>query len=153
MDIIRVEPGKLTWKHVLDIQEFMNAGFATEKHKRTFNPEGFYCFWSEALYDTDHYCMFLVMDGNDVVGILAGALAHDPLTYRIGAYEFHWRVSSRGKGYGMKLVEAFEEWARQQGATHVFLHGRTDKGDAQRVARKTKKAGYVISGFQCMKEI
>jgi GNAT superfamily N-acetyltransferase len=130
----------------------MDEGFRGEKIERSFNSDSFYTFWTKAL-QLPQYAMFFLCREDSVVGIISGGIGPDPLTGVVMGCEMSWRVSEDGRGGGMALLKSFEEWAKENGATRLAVHGRADKGQVQRLTQKLREQDYVISGFQYIKEI
>lgn len=70
----------------------------------------------------------LWLDGR-YIGGLGGIIAPDPNTGDLTGVECFWYVmpEHRGARMGIRLVDAFEVWAREHGASHVimvYVHGR-----------------------------
>ncbi len=71
--------------------------------------------------------LFLLKDGDRVLGLIGGVTFDDPLTGLRYAAEVVWRVSPEagGQGWGLKLLQRFEWWARENKCKRVVLHSST----------------------------
>lgn len=90
-------------------------------------------------------CLVAVIDG-EVVGGIVGALA--PLWFAptcLSATEFAWWVSEehRGGTAGIKLLRAFEQWAKNKGAAMVSMSDLVIEG-ATPAGRLFEKLGYTV---------
>lgn len=90
-------------------------------------------------------CLVAAIDG-EVVGGIVGALA--PLWFAptcLSATEFAWWVSEehRGGTAGIKLLRAFEQWAKNKGAAMVSMSDLVIEG-ATPAGRLFEKLGYTV---------
>ncbi len=67
-------------------------------------------------------CIVLEEDG-EAVGMVSGFYFVDPLSGRPVANEVFWFVAARARhlGYGGLLIQAFEAWAKNRGATRIRI--------------------------------
>jgi hypothetical protein len=78
------------------------------------------------------------VDGN-AVGMLGGHIFDHPMLDAIVASEVAWWVDMAHRGrVGVKLLAAFEQWARDHGATHVEMVSP----DSDSVGRFYERVGY-----------
>lgn len=67
--------------------------------------------------------IFALWDDERIVGALAGFVYPDVNDGQLRATEFFWYVLAayRGSGEAQTLVDRFERWARERGATHTIM--------------------------------
>ena len=75
-------------------------------------------FLLRALNDANK-CFFVT--GNPARGLLTGICGPHPRTGEICAEKTAWWVSRRTRGAYLPLQRAFEDWAKQQRATRIFM--------------------------------
>ena len=110
-------------------------------------------FWLSLLNGTPPAVLFLLRDEGVIVGILGGLVFDDPLTGLRYAAKIVWRVapSHGGLGWGMKLLQSFEWWAKDHDCDRVVVSGSSNEWiDLQ---DKVKPLGYVPYQVEFMKEI
>lgn len=99
-----------------------------------------------ALIDADTgVCLVAVVEG-EIVGGIVGVLA--PLWFApscLSATEFAWWVKEehRGGTAGVKLLRAFEQWAKDNGAAMVSMSDLVIEG-ATPAGRLFEKLGYTV---------
>ncbi len=152
MKIIQAKSEDLSPIRLAQIEAFMNAGFQGEKISRVFDKDRFLAMWT-LLLEGGKSLLLLLLDGDEVVGLLGGCVQEDILTSHIMGAEMNWRVSHRGKGQGMKLLDLFETWAEERGATRLLVHLRADHRELSKLRPKLLARGYGTSGFQFLKEV
>jgi ribosomal protein S18 acetylase RimI-like enzyme len=87
----------------------------------------------------DEMTTLLALDGDEAIGIVAGARTDDPDVYAVFAMWVDPKV--RGTGVGRRLLSELEEWMRAAGATTVRL-SVTNQADAA-------QALYERAGYEC----
>jgi GNAT superfamily N-acetyltransferase len=152
MKIVKADIKDLTTENAEKIGRFMDLGFANEKIARTFHVDNFLAFYRQIL-PTGIGVLFFLMDGDEILGLIGGAVHPDVITGHNMAAEITWRVSAAGAGWGMKLLEEFTTWAKERGATRMVVHLRADEGEFERLKDKLKRREFDISGYQFMKEL
>lgn len=152
MKIIQAGPEHLTPENAEKIERIMNPGFAGEKIARVFHAEHFLSFYRQIL-QAGIGALFLLVEGEDIRGLIGGAVHPDVLTEHSMAAEITWRVGAQGKGWGMILLEEFTAWAKSKGASRMVVHLRADEGEFVRLRDKLRARGYEISGYQFLKEL
>ena len=80
----------------------------------------------------------LEMRGGDVVGMLGAMLAEHFITGLPTATELFWWADPSARGHGIRLLRAFEQWARSRGATVAQMVAPTAD-----VAAIYERVGYV----------
>lgn len=98
---------------------------------------------------------FIAEVNGDAVGAIIGAVT--PIwcsaRARVGA-ELAWWVDDahRGKVLGIRLLQAFESWAKEQGASHVVMSDLVFDGDAP-VGPMFERLGYRLVERSHLKEL
>lgn len=95
-----------------------------------FVPSCFATFWSERFFHRDGTILVGEV-GNTAVGTIGGLVYPDPNNGDLIAQEMFWWVNRgfRGKD-ALRLLEAFETWARLKGAKRLVMtavHGLRDR--------------------------
>ena len=98
--------------------------------------------------------IFLAAEDEDgrVGGMVAGMVFPVYMTGWLISQEFMWWVDDTHKGYGKRLLKAFEEEAKARGARAMVmlaLHSR----DSDRIAKVYERAGYRPSEHTFIKEL
>lgn len=96
----------------------------------------------------------LAVSEGKVVGCFAGYLQAPYFSADTVAYDLGWYVAkgSRGGVYAVRLLQDFEDWAKEQGAKLVVLAQTTGIAVAE-VGQLYSRSGYTIVGACAMKEI
>lgn len=93
----------------------------------------------------------VVDDGGQVHGLLCGYKSHDIDTGKLSAQMWHWYVDKEAKGWGIRLMWAFEKWSKEQGCLQVdigCLPNLWDKAHEKIYSR----LGYKFTGLSFTKE-
>jgi GNAT superfamily N-acetyltransferase len=85
-----------------------------------FVPEVFTQTWRQLLGSGIGTLIGLEIDGR-IEGALGGVKSPDPNDGDLVAVEMFWFVDANHRGHGLKLLDAFEEWAHQQGCKRVGM--------------------------------
>jgi len=133
------------------IQKLFAEGFVGEKIPRPFEVLGFADRW-HAMLDYSESVMFILHEGDEVNGLISGVMVSDMTTGERIAVVINWRVNERGKGWGVKLLETFEDWAKNHEAKYVETHARVDKG-LGKTHRKLKDKQYIPASVIYLKEV
>ncbi len=107
-----------------------------------FIPDVFTGMWRFFL--KEHTAVILSLWKDDVLtGGLGGMISPDPLDARLMATEFFWFMdpTHRNGTGGMRLLTAFEAWAKEKGAVEVRMVHLIGKHDVQ-LGRVYEKRGY-----------
>ncbi len=117
------------------------------------NPFAFQHLWKSLSQQDPPAVLFLLRDGNKILGLLGGVTFDDPLTGIRYAAEVVWRVSPEvgGQGWGLKLLQVFEWWAREHECKRVVLHSSTKEEIA--LSQKVGPLGYNPYQVEFLKEI
>lgn len=111
------------------------------------DPESFLTTWIDYLRDPSG-AMFTCFNGEEFVGFIDGIILKSPLNKNvIIAREINWFVDKkhRSEGIGKKLLIVLEEWAKNNGATHI-----------QTTLMKNEKfgnSGFILSEYILLKEL
>lgn len=111
----------------------------------------------EALIAQDqHRYVFLVAEGTGqrVVGALIGVLEQQIFSDSWTASVMHFDVlpEARMGGHGVRLLKAFERWARNRKVIEISL-GVNSGEDLQRLSRFAQRMGYAKVGENHVKEL
>jgi len=112
-------------RQVQDLEELLAGGasfFAEGQMPGGFDSEAFIKSWAH-LIDTEIGCVFGLYGEDGVIhGALGGILAPDIFNGHTVAIEAFWYVLPEHRGSGaIRLVKAYEDWARSRGARRVSM--------------------------------
>lgn len=118
-----------------------------------FSAQHFQASW-ERFYDLDMGVIIGLWEGDVYVGGIGGILAPNPNTGDLTAVECFWYVmpEHRGARKGIRLIEAFEAWAKSKGASQiimVFVNGRKDS----QLDRLYERMGFRVLETNYVKEL
>ena len=67
--------------------------------------------------------IFVIDVGGEIEGMLVGLLSELYMSHTVQATELAWFVSKeyRGKPASLRLIKAFEKWAKESGATQIGM--------------------------------
>jgi RimJ/RimL family protein N-acetyltransferase len=93
---------------------------APRSHK--WNKEKTEQFILSALQNTN-MTIFVIDVGGEIEGALVGLLSELYMSHTVQATELAWFVSKdyRGKPASLRLIKAFEKWAKEGGATQIGM--------------------------------
>ena len=122
---------------------------APQSHK--WNKEKTEQFILSALQNTNMTIFVIDVDG-EIEGALVGLLSELYMSYTVQATELAWFVSKdyRGKPASLKLIKAFEKWAKESGANQVGM------GDIEGISSLEKlynRLGYERAETVYLKEL
>lgn len=122
---------------------------APQSHK--WNKEKTEQFILSALQNTNMTIFVIDVDG-EIEGALVGLLSELYMSYTVQATELAWFVSKdyRGKPASLKLIKAFEKWAKESGANQVGM------GDIEGISSLEKlynRLGYKRAETVYLKEL
>ena len=112
------------------------------------------CIQFRADVERLNYNCFIAYQGSTAIGFLVGICM--PCLHREGvvAEQKLWYVKPqfRGTWASLKLIRAFERWARLNGATQIFT-GTANRRYAERTIKQLNRLGYATCGALLVKEI
>lgn len=117
-------------------QEF----YGSAKSLGTFEIERFITMWTTLLGNSIGV-IFLLLDGDEIVGAIGGVAYPDAYTDKLIATEFYWFVGQSSRGWGVRLYALFEEWARSRGCSQIRMVHLLDSMP-EKVARFYDRAGF-----------
>lgn len=97
--------------------------------------------------DADKLALVMERDGR-VLGMLLAGVATSALAPVKIADELVWWVEPAARGHGVRLLRAYEAWARDQGARIVGMHAPDDE-----VAELYRRRGYGRTDTTWMREV
>ena len=136
----------LTDKDLDEIEGFSNEAYKKSKYLTVFSKETFREMWRR-LFLMPTSVLFLLRKDGRVVGWMGGVIAPEIVNDLINAAEIGFRVGKEGKGGGKELLRCLVQWAREQGADRVLVHGWTDL-DMESYRAWLEKFGFQHCGFQ-----
>lgn len=136
---------RLTEEFVNDVD--LNETFEEENVLRS-------CIHIRNDIERKHINLFIAYEGNKPIGFLVGVATHAFHRPGIVAEQklCYTSPDKRGSSAALHLVEAFERWARLNGATQIFT-GTANKRYAERTSKFFEKIGYARVGTLHVKEI
>ncbi len=147
MKIKRVFLTDLTESLIHGIKKIMDEGYKNEEFKREFNPI-YFTRNIASMLSADLACLFVAEERSMVCGVMAGMVFPDFTSDVWMAAEIIWRVDPRmGRGYGGKLYDKFDGWAREKGA-QIFLMLSMHGKDEQKTDSFYASRGYTFHGKQ-----
>lgn len=112
------------------------------------------CIRCRADVDRTNLNCFIAYQGSTAIGFLVGIC--QPCLHREGvvAEQKLWYVKPqfRGTWASLKLIRAFERWARLNGSTQIFT-GTANRRYAERTIKQLNRLGYATCGALLVKEI
>lgn len=153
VEIVRMKREDLDSETVDRICEIMTPIFKEAGIGRGCVAMGFKGFWDMMLSQVPPAALFLLMDDEKIGGLIGGIVFDDPMTEERYAAEVMWRVvpAAQHFGWGMKLLQSFEWWAREQGCKRIVIHGSA--GHLEELGEKILPLGYAPYQVEFMKEI
>ena len=116
-----------------------------------FDPEVFVETW-RALLMTGRACLLAIEREGVLDGGLGGILYPDPNDGVTVATEMFWYVRQGHRGQGLRLLRAFEQWSRGQGARRIIMvHLLTLQPEELR--RLYRRLGYHDAEVHYLKEL
>jgi GNAT superfamily N-acetyltransferase len=121
----------------------------TSPYKDKVNKEALELLVKEFLVEKDKVVFYVVQD-NLPIGFIAGAAVPFILGLDTIATEFAWWVHPdfRLNGVGLRLIDAFEAWAKEEGCSMVALSS-TDEGTGEVYTKR----GYSLAEHTYMKTV
>lgn len=96
--------------------------------------------------------IFMLKDGMKVCGAIGGIKAEDLHCGEMVAVETFWFVSPDYRGQGLRLLELFEEWAKEEGCKKVaMIHLEDSMPDA--LKRLYGRRGYRLIESHYVREV
>lgn len=106
-----------------------------------FNPEAF--ARSLAHFIASDVMLFFVLESEgEIIGAICGAVAPHYMTGELAASELFWWVTPEARGYGLKLLDAFEQASIERGAK---VGGMVAPRGSEQLARVYAHKGYAMS--------
>lgn len=95
-----------------------------------------------------------VAEEKEIVGFICGALHEQFFTQQKFANDMALFVEPkhRGGSAAFKLVKAFENWAKEKGASHVWL-GQSVGQNIDDTTKFYTRLGYTLAGVNTVKEV
>lgn len=142
-----------------DIQAMVDMGVAMVNESSTYesdflSPTRIGVLADALLRDPDQAAWLAVDAGPTPIGMLLGFVVDDPLfDYRVaGEHLLYVRPENRGGTTAIRLIRAFEAWAKDRGARYA-RPGITTMIHPDRTARLYQALGYEPIGYCLRKEL
>jgi N-acetylglutamate synthase-like GNAT family acetyltransferase len=96
----------------------------------------------------------LVAESKEIIGFICGSLNEQFFTKQKFASDMALYVEPehRGSSAAYRLVKAFEKWANEQGASHIWL-GQSVGQNIDETKDFYNRLGYTLSGFNTVKQL
>lgn len=106
----------------------------------SFELDRFITMWT-MLLGNGSGVIFLLLNGEVIVGAIGGVAYPDAYTAKLMATEFFWFVGESSRGRGVRLYRMFEDWARERGCAQIRMVHLLDLMP-EKVARFYDRAGF-----------
>lgn len=139
MDLIVLTENSVEPAIAQTLQQCLREGVT---HFAALDEQRIYPTWRELL-STGRGIGFAIAQNGKAEGFLLGLLTFDMLTNEKQALEFLWLVapSARRNGNGLRLLEAFENVAKNSGCVRVIC-GADERHAPKAMARLYRQRGY-----------
>jgi GNAT superfamily N-acetyltransferase len=84
---------------------------------------------------------FVLLDDGKVIGVIAGQIVEQIMSYKKVYQESIWYVDENYRKYGIKLLRHLEQWCADTGITQVVM-ARMVNSMGEKVDRFYRKMGY-----------
>jgi len=85
-----------------------------------FNASHFIETWTR-LVQNPIFAIFSLVQGFQTIGSIGGIVYDENFTGDAVAAEQFWFVTKSCRGHGLRLLDAFEKWARENGAKRILM--------------------------------
>jgi GNAT superfamily N-acetyltransferase len=116
-----------------------------------FDEDCFGTTWRRII-DNDWGVIILLEDASQIVGCISGAAFPDIHTGELVASESCWFVMPQSRGFGMTLLEAFEEWSKSRGCKQLRMAHLMDSMP-EKLGRLYRRLGYVATEVHYVKSL
>ena len=148
--ILKLE--EITDSLILQIKAMMDEGYDHHPFPREFTVNGFRAGVVEMIRRRAGILFVLETDSGEFAGALAAGICPDLVSERRFASEIIWRVNSKGKGYGNRLYDAFEQWAKRSKAQSIVMAVMED-GNKEKISTFYKSRGFLPHSLQFVKGV
>jgi GNAT superfamily N-acetyltransferase len=94
--------------------------YAASKFLKGFDADRFNALWSR-LIESGAGVVFVLEKESAPIGAIGGVIYPDTYSADQIATEFFWFVREGHRGQGLRLYEAFEDWARRRGCQRIRM--------------------------------
>jgi len=96
--------------------------YSSSRFLKDFDIERFSSVWASWMnLGVGAIYLLLPDESGPIAGCLGAYVYPEPYSGSIVATEFFWYVSRDHRGHGLDLYYAFEEWARERGASQIRM--------------------------------
>ena len=97
--------------------------------------------------------MLLASDEGQIMGVMAGHVNTDTLTGEHIAVQTILMTVKKMRGHTRSLISKFEQWAKEEGCSKVYIHTGPDQGRHKRRETVLAHSGYLPAMRCYVKEI
>jgi GNAT superfamily N-acetyltransferase len=104
----------------------------------------------------NRYVFFVAEDATDrIVGVLIGVLEQHIFSEQLTASVMHYDVlpEARMGGYGIRLLKAFEQWAKNREVAEIAFGFNSGTPDSIEITKWPMRLGYVFVGPNYVKPL
>lgn len=109
-----------TPEDLYSVQECARAFYASSEHLKVFMIERFYSMW-ERLLESKMAVLYIAVADGRTVGVIGGLKHLDIYSAALVATEMFWFVLPEWRGFGIRLYQAFEDWARAEKCDEIRM--------------------------------
>lgn len=132
--------------------EAAKAFYSSSRFLKNFDLDRFCSAW-KGFIESGAGVIFGLFDEEGIVrGAIGGLCFPELYSGELHASEFFWFVMEGYRGDGMKLLRAFEAWAREKNCTLIRMAHLSDSMPAK-VEQVYGRLGYVLAERQYVKEL
>lgn len=142
---------KATISDLPRLAECADEFYRASKFLKRFDLDKFVALWS-ALLGNETGVIFLLEDAGKITGTIGGMIYPEPYSGELIATEFFWYCLESHRGGGLRLLKAFEQWAREQGCAQIRMVHLMDSMP-EKLDRVYKHYGYVEAERHFVKEL
>ena len=126
--------------------------YTASRFLKDFDPERFVSMWTGLLDSGAGVILLLEDETGEIDGTLGGVVYPEPYSGTLIATEFFWFVKQARRGEGLKLLRAFEAWARAKGCAQIRMAHLVDVMPAK-LEKVYRRFGYTPAEVLYVKEI
>lgn len=142
---------ELSTEEIPELLELARMFFVEGKFDGELSEETFVSYWKK-LIELRVGAVLSVQSGSEVIGMIGIIKFQCNFTGRTMAMEGFWYVKPQFRGHGLKLLRAFENWAKSNSVSKIWMsHLARLNGD--RMAVLYDKLGFSLAEHLYAKEI
>jgi GNAT superfamily N-acetyltransferase len=146
-----VEVRILTTSELPMLDSLAREFVASSKGLGEFDLEHFVGMWT-GMIEAGIGVILGLYEGGTLVGGIGGVAFKDLSMGRMQAQEAFWFVTEESRGEGLKLLDAFEQWAKEKGCRDILVAHLADSMP-ERLERIYRMRGYRMTETIYRKEV